>query len=59
MNAARANKIINSNLNGTYMKIVMRDKGWSKAQARAHLVDYVRAASKENISLYDYMAKQN
>lgn len=53
MTEAKANKIINNCLNGIFMKRMINLKGWTKQEARQHLVDFVNCGQK--ISMYDFM----
>lgn len=41
MNAAKANRIINANLNGVFMKSMIAKRGWSKLEARSYIVEFV------------------
>lgn len=53
MKASRANKIVNANLRGCFMRAMIAKRGWSNQEARSYLVEFV--SSSTTLSLKDFM----
>ena len=56
MKASHANKIVNANLRGCFMRTMIAKRGWSNQEARCYLVEFVRSLT--TLSLKDFMEAQ-
>ena len=53
MKASKANAIINQNLKGVFMQSMITRKGWSQAEARSYIVEFLTCGAE--LSLKDFL----